>query len=62
MIINNQIAAGLIATIILAPALGAIIAGFFGKKLKVKGLAFYDTALWLVICIKCCISLWCISW
>jgi NADH-quinone oxidoreductase subunit L len=34
MIINSQIAAVLIATIILAPMLGAIIAGFFGKNIK----------------------------
>lgn len=45
MIINNQIAAGLIATIIIAPMLGAIIAGFFGKSIKSSGVNFFTVLL-----------------
>ena len=45
MIINSQIAAVLIGTIILAPMLGAIIAGFFGKNIKNSGVNFFTVAL-----------------
>ncbi|AJC48514.1 NADH-quinone oxidoreductase subunit L [Allofrancisella guangzhouensis] len=45
MIINNQIAAILIAVVVLSPLLGAIIAGFFGKSVKNEGVSFFTISL-----------------
>ena len=45
MIINSQFAAVLIATIILAPLLGAIIAGFFAESIKNAGVNFFTVVL-----------------
>jgi NADH-quinone oxidoreductase subunit L len=45
MIISNQVAAVLIAVIVLAPLLGAIIAGFGGKSVKNAGVNFFTILL-----------------
>ncbi|QIV95444.1 NADH dehydrogenase subunit L [Allofrancisella inopinata] len=45
MIINNQIAAVLIAVIVLSPLLGAVIAGFFGRSVKNEGVSFFTISL-----------------
>lgn len=45
MIINTQVAAVLIAVIVLAPLLGALIAGFGGKSVKNAGVNFFTISL-----------------
>ena len=45
MTINSQIASILIAVIVLAPLLGAIIAGFGGKSIKNAGVNFFTIGL-----------------
>ena len=49
MLINNKIAAALIVTVVLAPLLGALIAGFLGKVIRSKGVNFFTISL-------CCLS------
>ncbi|AIT09499.1 NADH:ubiquinone oxidoreductase subunit L [Candidatus Francisella endociliophora] len=45
MTINSQIASVLIAVIVLAPLLGALIAGFAGKSIKNAGVNFFTITL-----------------
>ncbi|MFC4892974.1 NADH-quinone oxidoreductase subunit L [Pseudofrancisella aestuarii] len=45
MMINNQIAAIVIAIIVLAPLVGAITAGFFSKSIKNEGVSFFTIVL-----------------